>query len=144
MNFNEIDENDYTRKTFGCCIRTQREECGISVRNCAKILGMSPVYLSDIERGNRNAPYDYIEKIIDILDIPDNQRKAVYKMAKASYGYKAYRNYLENNQTEITKFLRIAQETDLTATDWEVIFNTLDNIKQTKTTNKALAKKKTK
>ena len=60
MNYlNPFDNNDissYTVNSFGESVRQRREELDISVRKMAKRLGMSAMYLSDIERGKRPAP----------------------------------------------------------------------------------------
>ena len=60
MNYvNPFDNNDissYTVNSFGESVRQRREELDISVRKMAERLGMSAMYLSDIERGKRPAP----------------------------------------------------------------------------------------
>ena len=37
-------------------LRAVREEAGVSLRQTAKAIGISPMYLSDIERGKRGLP----------------------------------------------------------------------------------------
>ena len=56
MNFNDIEPKEYSKETFGRCIRARREELGLSAKIFAGKIGMSPVYLSDIECGKRRAP----------------------------------------------------------------------------------------
>ena len=87
MNLKDIKPEEYTDKTFGQCIRKRREELGLSVRALASKIGMSPVYLSDIERGNRSAPTganvkkNYMTKLIRELQIGKDEISAFYDMA---------------------------------------------------------------
>ena len=46
MNFNDIMPEDYSKETFGKCIRARREELGRTVRDVAKAVGMSTWYTS--------------------------------------------------------------------------------------------------
>jgi HTH-type transcriptional regulator, competence development regulator len=56
---------------FGPIVRTRRKQKGYGLIELAERLGMSPAYLSRIERGHENAPRDeIIERIAAILDIP--------------------------------------------------------------------------
>lgn len=43
-------------KRFAEVAQKQRLEARISLREVARMLGLTPAYISDIERGNRNAP----------------------------------------------------------------------------------------
>lgn len=57
-------------KKFGELLRTLREERGILLKELAKNMGWSVVYLSDIERGRRNPPArDYVEKMANFLKV---------------------------------------------------------------------------
>ena len=40
-------------KEFGKCFRFKRKSLGISLRECAKSLGLTPAFLSDVELGRR-------------------------------------------------------------------------------------------
>jgi len=57
---------------FGMKIRKAREEKEMSMGEIAKELGVSPVYISDIELGKRNIPSDkeMLHKLSKILGIP--------------------------------------------------------------------------
>lgn len=55
---------------FGATVRKLRENAKISLRDLANAVGVSAVYLSDIERGRRNPPQDdKLKKIADFLHI---------------------------------------------------------------------------
>ena len=46
---------DQKNKEFGKAFRAKRQEKGLSLRDCAKKLGLSAAYISDVELGRRNA-----------------------------------------------------------------------------------------
>lgn len=57
--------------SYGAFTRRQREEKGISLNAMARRLGVSPAYLSRIERNLEHPPKDdLIEKTALILDVP--------------------------------------------------------------------------
>ena len=127
MDFNDIDSLTYDKYTFGKCIRRQREEMGISVRCLAKNLNISPVYLSDIERGNRYAPVksNILNGLIEYLKIPEEQVASFYDMAYATKGYSEYSKYLMENRNA-RDFLRRVMETDVSSLEWNYINSVLD------------------
>lgn len=121
---NSIKPEEYTDKTFGQCIRKRREELGLSVRALAEKIDMSPVYLSDIERGNRNAPTganvkkDYMKRLIDILQIGEDEIGLFYDMAEATKGhYVDIASYLDRN-VNARLALRLANEGDIPEEEW--------------------------
>ena len=129
MNFNDIDLLTYDKYTFGKCIRRQREELGISVRGLAKNLNISPVYLSDIERGNRYAPVKskILNGLIETLKIPDDQIDSFYDMAYATKGYSEYNKYLMENRN-VRDFLRKVMKADFSSLEWTYINEVLDDM----------------
>lgn len=46
-------------------IKDLRDERGLSQRGFAALIGMSPTYLADIERGARNVSIDNMKRIAD-------------------------------------------------------------------------------
>lgn len=46
-------------------LRDERDERGLSQRGFAALIGMSPTYLADIERGARNVSIDNMKRIAD-------------------------------------------------------------------------------
>lgn len=68
--FNKTISN---RDKFGYWLKNTREEFGYGMNEFAEMIGMSAGYLSDIERGNRNAPLNHLSKISEIFHIPENQ-----------------------------------------------------------------------
>ena len=47
-------------------------------------LDITPAYLSDIEKGNRYAPENYLDKMIEILRIPNDHIYDFYDLAGKS------------------------------------------------------------
>lgn len=82
MKSKDVDEH-----TFGIFVRKCREEKGYSVRAFAKMLGCSAAYLSDIEKGNRYAPKKYLDKIFEVLGLPNEDRQDFEDLAAATRGY---------------------------------------------------------
>ena len=50
---------------YGLRIKDLRDERGLSQRGFAALIGMSPTYLADIERGARNVSIDNMKRIAD-------------------------------------------------------------------------------
>jgi HTH-type transcriptional regulator, competence development regulator len=56
------------RKNFGALVRQEREAKEIGLREMAKKIGISPTYLSKIERGDFDPPAeDKVRKIAEII-----------------------------------------------------------------------------
>ena len=134
MNFTCIKPNEYTDKTFGVCIRKRREELKISVRELASKIGMSPVYLSDIERGNRTAPIgtgtkkDYMAELVRELQISPAEEEAFYEMAAVSVDrYEDVKSYLaQNGRARIA--LRLADEHNIPDELWDDFIKRLEEL----------------
>ena len=75
------------KNTFGTFVRGCREERGYAVRSFAKLLGCSAAYLSDIEKGNRYAPKKYLDKIFEVLGLPEEDRQDFEDLAGATRGF---------------------------------------------------------
>jgi transcriptional regulator with XRE-family HTH domain len=56
-------------ESFGAIVRREREHLEIGLREMAKMIGVSPTYLSQVERGNFPPPAeDKVRKIAKIID----------------------------------------------------------------------------
>lgn len=125
---------EYTEKTFGSCIRERRIALGKSVRGLAKEIGMSPVYLSDIERGNRPAPnrviskQDYMAKLVSALQLTTEEELAFRAMAEVtSDSVKEFQDYLA--RTPEARFaLRIASEKNIPPEKWREFIALLNDV----------------
>lgn len=67
------------KKSFGEFIREKRHEKGISLRELARISGLSPTFLSQIERNNFNPPSE--EKIVAIANALGIEQERLVIMA---------------------------------------------------------------
>lgn len=83
--------SSYTTHSFGEGVRQRREELDISVREMARRLGMSAIYLSEIERGLKPAPSgiisgkDYMSILVKELRLTDSQKEVFILMAEISH-----------------------------------------------------------
>lgn len=133
MNFNDIMPEDYSKETFGKCIRARREELGRTVRDVAKAVGMSPIYLSDIERGVRVAPVsskrNYMENLIRELQIQDDEIQAFTTMAEVTCGrYEDISTYLSKSNG--ARFaLRLAEDCNFPESGWQELIEKIQEFK---------------
>ena len=97
-------QKNYDDNAFGKYVRMRREKLGLSCRQLAKKLGMTPSYLSDIENGIRKAPTrslkgrDYMAGFIKYLQIRECDVVFFYELALASRDFDpCIRNYIKFN-----------------------------------------------
>lgn len=127
--FDNKEIASYTVDTFGESVRQRREQLGIPVREMARRVGMSPVYLSDIERGNRPAPsgstsrMDYMSILAKELCLTDSQKEVYTLMAKFSHlnAMNLMDDYFINNPNSF-RFLLKAIENNLADAEWKKIY----------------------
>ena len=132
--FDNQDVTSYTCKTFGDCVRKRREQLNISLREMAKQINMTPVYLSDIERGNRPAPngcrseIDYMSRLIDALYLNSSQQTNFVIMAYMSRMSNI--NFMDSyfmKNTNALKFFLKAMEDDWNNEQWKEIYQLMFN-----------------
>ena len=117
MDFKSIKAESYKHSTFGECIRQQRIEMQMPIREVAQQIGVSPIYLSDLERGLRYAPIDnlnIIYKIFKVLNIPEDQQKYALDMIKYQHENRqiAHINFAQNNQPNYTDLIKHLLESE--------------------------------
>lgn len=130
MKLNEISPFEYDKYTFGKIITARRKELGLSLRETAKILEMSEIYLTDIEKGHRNPPIgvkgqkDYMSKFITILQIPDEEVEAFYDIAYCSkYGISKRINDYINSNKYAQEAILLAMKQNLSDAEWQEILS---------------------
>ena len=103
-------------KTFGDTIREMREAQGLGLRVAADRLGISPAYLSRIERGKERPPKpDVIKRIATLLGgDPD----LLFRLAESTDPSLAEYIHLVPN---VPEFLRTAMAQKLTSEDFEAL-----------------------
>ena len=114
-------------QTFGSFMRQKREEKGITVRGLATMLGITPAYVSDLEKGNRaaprrNSPKDLLERICQILMSTDEDRHRYYDLAAESRDgqYDELNDYLHQH-ANARLALRVARDRGLDEDGWSAI-----------------------
>ena len=75
---NEMDRY----QNFGEFLIKKREDQKITLRGMAEKLGISPTFLSDIEKDRRNPPeMDKLEQISTLLDLNDEEKSLMLDLA---------------------------------------------------------------
>lgn len=116
---------------FGEYIKLKRMEKGISLRQLASKIGISPSYMSDIEKGRRYAPdKEKLEQIQKVLFVTEEEIQKLYDLAGLSRNEvpQDLPEYIINND-EIKVLLRRTKESK--------VDDLLDNINYLMNNNKA-------
>lgn len=114
-------------KTYGDFIKQKREANGLSVRGLAAQLGITPAYVSDLEKGNRaaprrNSPKNLLERICELLITSDDDRHRYYDLAAESRdGQYDELNYYLQQHANARLALRVARDGGVTEDDWSMI-----------------------
>lgn len=126
-------------QTFGTFMRQKREEKSITVRGLAAMLGVTPAYVSDLEKGNRaaprkNSPRDLLERICQILMITEEDRHRYYDLAAESRDgqYDELNDYLHQH-ANARMALRVARDSGMDENEWSRI---VQQIQKRSNTNK--------
>ncbi len=103
-------------RAFGETIREMREAQGMGLRTAAESLGISPAYLSRVERGKERPPRpDLVKRMATLLGgDPD----LLFRLAESTDPDLAeYIHRIPN----VPEFLRTAREMELTSEDFEAL-----------------------
>lgn len=117
--------------TFGEFVRVKRKESLLSQREFAARIGVSPVYVSYFESGERNAPSrKYLMRIAEVLNLDEQEKQNLLFLA-------AQQKYNQNIPSEIAAYLhnndyakdtlRLAQECRITDEDWSFFIKYISN-----------------
>ena len=103
-------------RSFGETIREMREAQGMGLRTAAERLGISPAYLSRVERGKERPPRpDLVKRMAALLGgSPD----LLFRLAESTDPDLAEYIHLVPN---VPEFLRTAKEMKLTSEDFEAL-----------------------
>ena len=117
-----MDKNTSNRDKFGAWLRASRNDYGLTVRELANQLGVSPAYISDIENGNRRAPIKHLEKIAKIFNLPEQELMYLTDLAGCSHGnHKDINEYL-GSSPKAREAMRAAKNADLSDEEFLKIF----------------------
>jgi len=107
-------------QTFGEYVKARRELLGKSMRRFANEVGITNIYVRDIELGNRPAPEKYLVKMIEVLQFNEDEVAVFYDLA----GKSRNDNYLDLNpyigKKPIARAaLRKARDLDISDKQWQ-------------------------
>ena len=127
------------RDKFGYYVRERRQELGITVRALAEMLGISPAYMSDIEKGNRMAPLDYLEQMSQILCVEEDEKEFFVDLSGCSHSnWPEINEYLAKTK-EARTAIRLARDYGLSEDEFLAIVVTYLEEKQKLAENKVQA-----
>jgi transcriptional regulator with XRE-family HTH domain len=111
-------------KKLGLFIKEKREQKYISLRSFSKMIGISPVYLSNIENGERPAPTnDILMRISDALSLDDKEYEIMLDLAAQTkknpcVAYDLAEYLLSNSNAY--KVLRLSKRYNANEEDWNM------------------------
>ena len=106
---------------FGDFLKKKRLASGKTYRELAGILNVTAPYISDIEKGRRNAPsMDKLSKLIDVFNLSEDEISMMYNLAGKKKDSVApdIPSYIKENEF-VTAALRTARDLGATKTDWD-------------------------
>ncbi len=95
------------RKSLGDRIKEARVEARLTLRGMAKVLGLSPSYLNDIEYNRRTPSDDVLQKIADLLGLDRDELLAA--AGRVGIGKDA-EQYIRENPSAGVLFRRVTHE----------------------------------
>lgn len=115
------------KQTFGSYIREKRIQKMIKLNAFAKMVGISPVYLSYLENGKRPAPSDKVLKtIIEKLNLSETESDVLLLLAAETHHHSTIPSDLIdyiNNTKYVIEALRIAKEHKASEVTWIDLMN---------------------
>lgn len=109
-------------RNFGDFISQKRIERKITVRKMAEILGISPAFLTDVEKDRRN-PFekDKLAKLIEIFQLSKDEEHEMYNLVgdKRQEVAPDVQDYIMENPRELNAMLRTARDLDADEADWQ-------------------------
>ena len=120
------------KKEIGILIKNRRLKLGFTLRELSKKIDVSPVYLCNIENGNRNLPSnEIIIKIANVL-FPVEPDKEDFFDIISKYQNKIpidIEKYLVNNRNAI-KVIRCSNKLNLTNENWEYLHEIINEMQE--------------
>ena len=100
-------------KIIGQRIRNYRTQKGLSQENLAELAGYHPTYIGQLERGEKNATLESVEKIASAMDI--SLSELFDKLGKSggnNIAAKCYDLVASKNEAEQKQLYKMLQEMD--------------------------------
>ncbi len=113
-----MNDNISNRDKFGFYLRARRSEIGITLREFAEKLHLSPAYISDIEKGNRYAPINYLDQVAELLRVEQEERNYLFDLAGCSHSnWPDINEYLAENPNA-RKAIRLARDKNMSGEEF--------------------------
>ena len=116
---------------FGEFLKEKRQGKSITLRAFADLVGIAPAYMSDIEKGKRNAPtQEILDKMVSVLELSQEETNEMLDLAASSKDAIAQdlKDYVSDNQT-VRVALRTAKDLNLGDDEWIKIIEEMMNKK---------------
>lgn len=110
-----------TYDNFGEFLHVKRINKGVSYRELAEVLQVTAPYISDIEKGRRNAPViDKLEILSEYFKLSEDEKKLMFDLAgkKKDDLPPDLPDYIKGN-SQVVSALRTARDLDASDKDWE-------------------------
>ena len=118
-----------TEQTLGNYITQKRNERDITLRGFAQMVGISPVYLCNIEKSRRPmTAEETLEKMAAILALDKDEKALLFDLAAKSRSIPTVAADLPEyiNEKDIVRVaLRTAKDVDATDEEWQEFINKL-------------------
>ena len=121
-------------QTIGSFVRKRRQARGMTLRGLAARLGISPVYMSNIETDRRAAPtQEYLEKLAKELVLDKAGYEEMLDLAAKSKNRRVSLDLPEYimERDIVRAALRTAKEVDATDEEWQEFIDRLTKRKPT-------------
>lgn len=125
---------DSMEQTFGGFVRQHRQARGMTLRGLAAALGISPVYMSNIETDRRAAPtQEHLEKLAKELMLDKAGYEEMLDLAAKSKAQRVSSDLPEYimERDIVRAALRTAKEVDATDEEWQEFIDRLAKRKPT-------------
>ena len=125
------------KKTFGTFLTQKRKEKGITLREFARKVGVSPEYICNIEKCRRAAPaQEVLGRMAKILMLSKEETEEMYDCAVHSKNTENavpedLTGFLNDNRVVLTA-LRAAKDVDATDEEWQIFMNMLKSNREKK------------
>lgn len=105
---------------FGEFLVQKRLQRGISAKWLADALGISQVYMCDIEKGRRRVSEKLLKRLAELLLLSEDERYEMYDLAAKSDNSVSFdlSDYIMQNDV-VRKALRVAQKNSVSDEKWQ-------------------------
>ena len=108
-----FDQSIQNKLKFGKFLTYARESKRYTIRDFAKLINISSTYLHDIENGKRPFPLHLTSKLIEVLQIPEDELIYFVDLIGSSHSNWNDINEYINQNPHAREFLRIAKSKNI-------------------------------